>query len=724
MSLKAKLTALMLVMVTLTVAAVGTLSVTRSRSLLLQGIDESAHNKVDALVSDVEGLLSGLGLLADTFSHSTAVRSLNQPDMEKEIEAIMTRNPSLSALYAGVEQTGKLNVMVREGEQVKLWTTPADYDPRVRDWYKQAKSSGKLIFSPPYQDTATKEWIITVAVPFQNPQGTFAGVVGADVQLKDLTDFVASQKFGESGFALLIDAAGTILAHPDKSLLARKLTELPGQVADIGQHMIAGKEGSESYTYEAVDKEMFYRPVPMVGWSVGVIIDAEEIQAPVRQLINEVGLVGVIALLLTALAVLLLARGIARPIQQVGRQLESISKGGGDLTQRLAVASRDEVGMLGAWFNAFMDQLSAIVGNVATSARDVDERAAQLSDAVQQQAEVTNQLASVVATVAQSAQEQNGIVLATQDAMTGMEGAMKEIAGGAADQLQTVVRTRALSEQMADGVSQAVRDVQELSQAARDNADSAARGHDAVKAVVSSMETLRHGMAGTRANVATLDEGSRQIGAIVEVITAMAEQTNLLALNAAIEAARAGEHGRGFAVVAQEVRTLAEKSQRSTGEITAIIQRLSAAIETTVRSVEAAGRQVDNGSRLAEEAGRYLATIAEGAAAAGERTQSLLNVTGNLNARSQAVGTAMADLAAVAERTTRLVEQMEGYSQEVIQAIARIADISQSNAAGAEEGAASAEELSAALEEMAATASFLATSAQGLQRLVAQFKTQ
>jgi methyl-accepting chemotaxis protein len=275
---------------------------------------------------------------------------------------------------------------------------------------------------------------------------------------------------------------------------------------------------------------------------------------------------------------------------------------------------------------------------------------------------------------------------------------------------------------MVEGLSNAIAHLHGVSTAAAANADSALKGRGAVVAVVSSMQTLQKDMSGTLATVSTLDEGSRQIGVIVEAIGNLADQTNLLALNAAIEAARAGEHGRGFAVVAEEVRSLAERSSKSAAEITEIIKQLSTAIQATVRSVQAAGSQVEEGTRLAQDAGQLLDAIARDARSSGEQATALLGQTRNLDQHTAAVGKAMAQLADLAARSLALVERMKSSSGQVERSIAQVSEVGQANAASAEEGAASAQELSAALEEMSATASHLAAAADGLKGLVGRFK--
>jgi len=721
-SLRAKMTALMLLLILLTLSAAGSLSVMYSRTLILSGLENTAHNQLESLVQSINGTLSGLGILVRTSALSPSVRAFDEKAMHEELQKILEQNATIGNAYAAIEKTGRIYAMGRDGKSIQRLAIPDDFDARTRDWYKEARSKNGLIYSPPYRDTGTGEWVVTVAAPYLDPTGAFGGVVGIDVMLTDLTNLVSGQKFGNTGYAFMIDADGTFLAHPDEKLLSTKITDLEPAVAAIGRSMMTGKTGTENYVFQNARKYSFYRPIPLVKWSLAVTVPTDEVESPVKTLISRVALIGIISLLVTSVLIFFFARSITRPIRLVGHQLETVAQGGGDLTQRITVSSRDEVGALAKWFNAFTDKLAEIIGNVSGAAAEVGQHSGQVAQAVRQQAEVTSQMAALVSDVARGAQEQNLAVAEAQDSLHSLKASMEEIAGGARDQAVTAEQCRNLARNMAANAGQAVEHIQGLSTVSATNAESAVQGHGAVIAVVTSMEALQSGMSGTLATVSTLDEGSRQIGAIVEAISAIAAQTNLLALNAAIEAARAGEHGRGFAVVAEEVRALAEKSHKSTGEIAGIIKKLSVSIQATVEAVQLAGGRVEEGSRLAREAGRYLDGIERDARTAGQSAASLLTVARDLDRQAKSVEDAMAGLTAAAAHTSGLVGRMRQNTEQVGSAVSQVSMIGQANAASAEEGAASAEELNAALEEMAATAGYLANAADGLKTLVGQFR--
>jgi methyl-accepting chemotaxis protein len=194
--------------------------------------------------------------------------------------------------------------------------------------------------------------------------------------------------------------------------------------------------------------------------------------------------------------------------------------------------------------------------------------------------------------------------------------------------------------------------------------------------------------------ISELAAKSDQIGAIVLTITGIAEQTNLLALNAAIEAARAGDQGRGFAVVAEEVRKLAEDSQRAAKEISDLIGAIQQETTSAVNVVEDGARRTEEG-----------AAVVERTRAAFER-----------------IGTSVDDMSARIEQIAAVSQQIAASTNTMQQGISEVAAVAEESSASTEEVSASSEQTSASAQEIAASAQELSSSAEMLNRLVAQFK--
>lgn len=231
----------------------------------------------------------------------------------------------------------------------------------------------------------------------------------------------------------------------------------------------------------------------------------------------------VVGVVLSLILGLFLAQSIIRPVQKTVALLKDVSEGEGDLTKRLEVASKDEIGELAQYFNVFCDKLEAIIAEVRASAEQFTEGSRVVSEASQ------------------------------------------SLASGAQEQSASVEQVSASMQELARVVEQVKAAAEEANGLAREAAQLAGEGGQAVNKSIEAMHLIRG--------------SSQQIAEIIQVISEIAGQTNLLALNAAIEAARAGEHGMGFAVVADEVRKLAERSNQAAGEITKLIRESTARVE-------------------------------------------------------------------------------------------------------------------------------------------------
>ncbi len=260
-------------------------------------------------------------------------------------------------------------------------------------------------------------------------------------------------------------------------------------------------------------------------------------------------------------------RSVSVPLEQLSDSLAEIAEGEGDLTRRLVVGSRDEIGRTSEIFNAFMDKLQSVVSDVKSSAERVTVTAKQLASTSQ---EVTTRSAN------------------QSEATAAMAAAIEEMTVSIAN--------------VADNAAHAHEMASEAGSLSCD-------GANAVRGAVDEMNKISASVGHSKQMILDLDEKSNQISNIVNVIKDIADQTNLLALNAAIEAARAGEQGRGFAVVADEVRKLAERTTLSTQEIAKMIAAIQQSTQSSVQGMELSSGQVHEGVQMAAQSGASMTRI-------------------------------------------------------------------------------------------------------------------
>ncbi|MEZ9594013.1 methyl-accepting chemotaxis protein [Shewanella sp. 10N.261.52.F9] len=302
------------------------------------------------------------------------------------------------------------------------------------------------------------------------------------------------------------------------------------------------------------------------------------------------------------------SRTILRSIESMKQSIVSI-EADSDLTRRIDIGSKDELGLLSGSFNLMLDKFQ-------TSLHSVAETSSSL-------AESSQGMASITADAAVSVQMQRDELEMVATAMNEMTATVVEVAKNANDAADAAVQT--------DTQSQA--------------------GLTVVNNTVQTIEGLAVGIERASQVVKDLEDDSHQIGSILDVIKGIAEQTNLLALNAAIEAARAGEQGRGFAVVADEVRTLASRTQESTEEIQRMIEKLQGGAKLAADAMSDSRQYVDDSVNHARSAGEVLQSIAKAIATITDMNTQIATAAEEQSTVSEEINTNIVNISNAAEQT-------------------------------------------------------------------------
>lgn len=329
----------------------------------------------------------------------------------------------------------------------------------------------------------------------------------------------------------------------------------------------------------------------------------------------------VLALLLGIVAAWLITRQIILPLRTTLADIERIASG--DLTASTAVTRRDELGALQKGIQQMGTTLRQLIGGIR-------DGVSQISSAAEELSAVTMQTSAGV-----NSQKEETDQVAT--AMNEMSATVQEVARNA--------------EQAAQAANEADKEAQE--------------GDRVVAEVVAQIERMAGEVIRSTEAMTVLQNDSDKIGSVMNVIRAVAEQTNLLALNAAIEAARAGEAGRGFAVVADEVRGLAQRTQKSTEEIEGLVTALQNGTQQVSAIMQNSRSLTESSVELTRSAGTSLARIT--------------STVSNIQAMNQQIATA--------------AEQQSAVAEEISRSVVNVRDVSEQTAAASEETAASSVEL-------------------------------
>ncbi len=411
-------------------------------------------------------------------------------------------------------------------------------------------------------------------------------------------------RFGETGYIFGYTGDGTLTVYPNAEKLGKNLWNLEDSngVKLIQELIKAGKAGGGdvSYQWEKPGQEGLYSKLgyaiwlPELKWMLGTGFYIDDIDATIASLkkaqskeitstiVSSIVISGVIAAILIALG-LALINTIIKPIHQITKRLDDIASCDGDLTQRLDVASNDEIGALANGFNSFVEKVHNLVLKTAETAESVQASAA------------TSQSLSSKITQSVGNQRHQTDMVAT--AMNEMSASAQEVSGNA---------------------SEAANSANHANSSCNSAKEVVAEGIHSVKSLVDEVEKASNVINNLQGDVG-------EIVTVLDVIRGIAEQTNLLALNAAIEAARAGEQGRGFAVVADEVRTLASRTQDSTQEIQGMIERLQKGSEEAVNVMLSSKTVGEQTVEHSTSAGTSLDEIAQAVSAINDMNAQIAN---------------------------------------------------------------------------------------------------
>lgn len=519
----------------------------------MQGLENVINNATPLTVSlfDAEGNVEASAI-------SLAMK--NFLNLNKKINAI--------EMYVGIEKTGSL--YTGSG-----YIAPADYDSRIRPWYKDAAASEGTIFTEPYVDLQTNTLIISVARALRAENGNILGVVALDISLSALTHMVSSSSLFNTGYGILMDHNGKFIVHPNPQFImaesiVKASANIPEAMAEAGRLIMGGKKGYVDYTNaNEEDLRTFFAPSSF-GYTAAIVFPHSQISSVVMSITKPQLLGAVIVVLAVLVLMAFTIPSIVKPINGVEKALSRLAEL--NLTQNpdldwLEAKSREksEVGLMVSSLVLLRKEINQAMTLLRDSVISTSTAVSQLETLTRQSSNETETARDAVQKVATLAASSLKVMNNANSAVEEVSHAANMTATSATEGAEASSTTAHLSQSAVNRVNKFVLELSEMGKASRQNSESIAGVGSSVAAISTFVDTIRN----------------------------IASQTNLLALNAAIEAARAGEAGRGFAVVADEVRKLAEESNVASHHVAELIEKLEKETHASIAATQQSTGTID-----------------------------------------------------------------------------------------------------------------------------------
>lgn len=635
----------MIVPVIVSVNTLGT-NINKDLEQLNQAINKGVGEKIDNYVN------RNLNSL-DLITKSTDIMTMDPYAQERALRKLAENR--FSAIYLA-DATGKM-----------IFTT--DYtlkDGNISDkpWFAEA-IKGKNYISDAMADEKTKAPMVYISTPVLDQYQKPAAVVVAKMDLGYLQTIVKDIKVGKSGIAYIVDRKGVVLAHPNVKEKVLKVYNAAENKIEGAVNIVNGKEGTSIYKNDK-GEEVYgtYSKIPSTGWGMLTEIKVDEAMTPVKDATGKITWMALIAFILAVVGSLMLAIMITKPLKNMAKVASEVKNG--DLSKRLKVTGKDEIGQLQIAFNQMTDSLAGILNEVSLAVSEVTDMSQRLSEGAQVSSAATEEITAIV------------------------EG----VAEGAQSQIKSVNTTAEITKEITQNMIVTSNKTQRVASSATDAAEIAKEGSDNINIINEKIVGIKDNVVSSSKLVEKLGNKSQEVTGMVKVIRDIAGKTNMLALNAAIEAARAGEAGKGFAVVANEIRSLAEQTREASKSIETLLVEIQKETNDTVIAM--------NQGLVEVEAG----------------TEAISATYGTFNKIIEEIHTVARDINQVSES----VLQLKNESERIISAIEEVNEIAENTSLGTQSVLASTEEQASSVQEIHNLATGLSDMATTLKNTISKFK--
>ena len=604
-------------------------SVNSAKSQLELKMEESTKSSVNLLndIVDriVESEIANINMLA--FQLSSLDVDKKSAQAQKLMDKFMKEHPAMEILTLGNDN----GAWMKSPDPGK-----GEYDPRTRDWYKNAmKTPGKVIIPDPSVSATTGNHILAISLSFPDGKGALTLCLSLD----QINKMVRDVKIGSRGYVYVIDRNSKFVSHP---------TIAVGEEA-VGEYskIIQGSEfGPVNYNHPetGVKQQGHFVTNALTGFKlVGVLPIAEYSEASMPIVWTSI-IVLALSVIGAILVMFFVIRGITKPIEALNHSAKRVSEG--YLNEEVLPTRHDEIGELAGNYNVMVASLRHMVVSMTDTSGQLAASSEQLTASTEENTRSVEHVNRLIQESAKGAEQQ---AISSEDISKTMD-----------EMSQGILKIAESAEKIVESSTKTEKDVR--------------LGNDKVESVSQQMGAIRDSVKESGDLIEQLYKQSEKVSVMSSAITAISGQTNLLSLNAAIEAARAGEHGRGFAVVAGEVRKLADQTTITAEQIQSTIKEMTGLIGGVFDVMKnKVAADVEQGINVTMEARQAFGYIEASTKQIAEQIHDVSAITEQMSASAEEIAASVQEMASISGETLHSFQNVNVVSQENLASLEEIA---------------------------------------------------